>query len=114
MTCKHTPGPWAVDEDPEVKLILICAGVLICAGDREIAAVATTTEDEEAHAAANARLIAAAPDLAELLRCAVAENEADGTAHEYGCACNTDGGCWFNEARALLARINGQEGGSQS
>lgn len=57
----HTPGPWEVTTHPNQSAILITAGA-------NIIAVPGYTENDDEYAA-NARLIAAAPDLLEALRC---------------------------------------------
>lgn len=65
MTEKHTPGPWALDDsecgdlrllDLEGRTLVLVPG---CWPDRR--------DDDDPEAVANARLIAAAPDMLELL-----------------------------------------------
>lgn len=62
MSTKHTPGPWNVD------------GIFICddAGDRIVAEVPKMYDENDL---ANARLIAAAPELLEALQGLVRVNE---------------------------------------
>ncbi len=57
MTNKHTPGPWKVSSDH----------YHICKGATAVAAVFGTTGHDAARSEANARLIAAAPELLEAL-----------------------------------------------
>ena len=67
-TPKHTPGPWTVEQRDVVSLgnaYEEVGPVLVFAGDQRVATCETyTAADEDAP---NARLIAAAPDLAEAL-----------------------------------------------
>lgn len=97
MTTKHTPGPWAVDDDGDV-----CISDL----ERLIAAVdrrnVTLRKDE---AAANAALIAAAPDL--LAACealAEAQQRADAGEH-VGFGLYVDA---VDAARAAIAKAKGE------
>ena len=55
----HTPGPWYVDDAPDVKH----PSVVLADDGATIVAEATTVVAEQHDAEANARLIAAAPDL---------------------------------------------------
>ncbi len=70
MTTKHTPGPWEVEVDERTEICRITrsdipyiAGFNIVSKDSEIVGCEGILSDEQA--AANARLIAAAPDLLE-------------------------------------------------
>jgi hypothetical protein len=62
--CKHTPGPWTLDEPHQVWAEAVGEYVAITA---EIEDFDTVPRDQ---AEANARLIAAAPDLLEALKLA--------------------------------------------
>lgn len=76
----HTPGPWRVDPD-------YSADIQTADGRLEIAAIMSdyTTDNAppEAKAAANARLIAAAPELLDALAALL-----DDYVLTYDCACN--------------------------
>lgn len=85
-----TPGPWEWET-------LHGVGRALCAEDRTVAL-------HDAHwevAPADARLIAAAPEMAELLERAVEEHLNQDTLP-------MDPGCWCWAARDLLARIKGE------
>ncbi len=96
MTTKHTPGPWTYEG---------------CEIVTKIGAwpVAATNEAgiKQPERLANARLIAAAPELAEALRglfenCAIVHNR-------WGDGCNQkEADAVIARARALLARIDGE------
>lgn len=68
---KHTPGPWVVGENQDHDAIM--------ASDYYVATVhdACGIESNDETSRANAKLIAAAPDLLEALRCSVAAFEGD-------------------------------------
>lgn len=92
---KHTPGPWTVNsmtriEGPAFGLIASVRGSL---------------DDEQTHA--NARLIAAAPDLSALL--AEAVSRVDDLVDALGKSIIEveDLAAWSDDARALIARIEG-------
>jgi hypothetical protein len=63
MTVKHTPGPWTVDEIDVGRTAHILGGV-----SNFCAEIVATVALEGQESQANARLIAAAPDLLEALR----------------------------------------------
>ena len=74
---KHTPGPWAINEDPYDRWkfkggwngkIVAGNGASVYNGPSSFNSLRCDTEDE---AKANARLIAAAPELLEALNSAV-------------------------------------------
>ena len=67
---KHTPGPWIIFETP--------LGIEITADDADLGHPATVICEvmDDKHEAANARLIAAAPDMVEALLDAIAVIEA--------------------------------------
>ena len=58
---KHTPGPWSYIGNGDV----VAKSNKYCGGEKDIASVFLTVNDEDE---ANARLIAAAPDLLEALK----------------------------------------------
>ena len=60
----HTPGPWYLDDAPDVKH----PSVILADDGATIVAEAMTVVAEQHDAEANARLIAAAPDLLDLLK----------------------------------------------
>lgn len=82
---KHTPGPWVVwSEEGETRKGRAKVSVCHHVGDlmsEDHICVATVLGDDVAVAAANARLIAAAPELLEALRY-VRANFADGNTRE--------------------------------
>ena len=59
---KHTPGPWEIRGEPGSELLIVQPET-----DWPIAILEAPTSDPDAHAA-NARLIAAAPDMLEALK----------------------------------------------
>lgn len=93
---KYTPGPWHVTPSGHVDSDF--GAVALIMGGRGCGA----SDDETA---GNAEVVASGPTLIDLLSRAVLENEADGTAHEPGCACSTEGTCWYNEARTFLVHV---------
>ena len=84
--CKHTPGPWKLDDDDAVIGITDDGGNIVCLGPEG-------WEKSMARWEANARLIAAAPEMHELLMTATAAGH---TAR------------WQERRRALLKRIDGE------
>lgn len=98
MNLAHTPAPWSVEidhrsNDPE----LIRAHV-----DGEMYDLASVLCDETGNAAANARLMAAAPNLLAALREIVAAVET-GDVDGY-----SPSGDWFREAKAAIAKATGE------
>lgn len=82
MELKHTPGPWRVDPMYEQDVQTADGKIEICGAEYEFKKfgegyVVPNTLDE---AAANALLIAAAPEMLEAL-IAIRESEVDGLAH---------------------------------
>jgi len=67
MTTQHTPGPWKVKQSQGATLRLF-GGPQIQAGRRTVAWPEFPSVDENDISEANARLIAAAPDLLAALR----------------------------------------------
>jgi hypothetical protein len=69
---EHTPGPWSVTEDGEIcagpiEASGICIGTLYCAEDYPCLDPEHEAKCNEEYKA-NARLIAAAPDMLDMLR----------------------------------------------
>jgi hypothetical protein len=88
---KHTQGPWWFAQDPY--------GFVIGAGDFEIAFTVGSLHNEENQTRANARLIAAAPDMLEsLIACEDLLSEL-----EDGGAANPE----LTLARAAIAKATG-------
>lgn len=72
MSAAHTPGPWAVDGDDTLENGNFVGVYVAKAGDGRIGQTFSNclvTSDDECRA--NARLIAVAPDLLEMLRVSV-------------------------------------------
>lgn len=79
MTSKHTPGPWVVHDHPTDPYqyghhVTTADGLTVCSVTYQLP-VSTPHGVEEATRVANARLIAAAPELLEALTKAVEETE---------------------------------------
>lgn len=93
MSTQHTPGPWFIDIESE-KLWDICVDRgedlwVVVQMTQAVGSTALTAED-----IANARLIAAAPDLLEALKAVLSEVE--------GCCCSSE-----RRARAAIAKATG-------
>ena len=100
MTTKHTPGPWYVGSGTyEGRNIYSTASVTDGEGFTYQPVVATAEDDEVACWDANARLIAAAPDLLEALKDMVDLVEL---------LCPFDGP-QQRKARAAIARATGEQ-----
>ncbi len=99
----HTPGPWEVNEnDPSgdaLDVEAVNGGPRICTVD-VAGALDCSPPYSEAEVRANARLIAAAPDLLALVRRMVDLMPCDTETHH-----PDNKGCDFCTARALLARL---------
>ena len=89
MTDKHTPGDWHILSGPEW-------GGFTVSGLRLVATMCDWGV-VEGEAEANARLITEAPAMLAALRDLLAALEARGA-----------GGCSMDQARAILARIDGE------
>ena len=106
---KHTPGPWVVlPEECDRPYIRIRGTVL--GGRYKIANVLTPCyegvhEREAEETRANARLIAAAPEMLEALQ-AIAD-EADGTGKPYSCDSYLPRH-FIEKARAAIAKATGE------
>lgn len=113
MSAQHTPGPWeSVKEDGDEWWFGGTGGRQICiraVGGKSWESFAVLgAEEAETEADANARLIAAAPELLEALRSAVHLYT------QYGLVSGApvdgiSGGQWVNEARAAIAKATGEQ-----
>jgi hypothetical protein len=96
---KHTPGPWIVaahEDDDE--------GFAVVGGEYQMpVALPQSTVGGEAEELANARLIAAAPDLFDALRRLLATSRGNASEHEAGC------GCAVHEADKAIARVSSSD-----
>ena len=93
---KHTPGPWEVDQIDQSTIQIKAAGVIVaevCSGS-----TFTRLSDEQQ---ANARLIAAAPELLASLR------EALKVVDAYRRVSGGDGDITAMNARAAIAKATG-------
>ena len=91
MTVKHTPGPWKIGTPPPngEQTIGTQSGLMV--------AVAVTAVNFKQQTIANARLIAAAPDLLDALQSIIEDIDSDfGTDYDY------------NKARAAIAKATGK------
>ena len=113
----HTPGEWATRLEPEWNggpeiMVVAHQGNF----DVVVAIVSSFTTPPSDEAIANARLIAAAPDMLALLQEAARDMAAHydyyGIYHLMGA--NTDEDCgrcqWVLSARSVLAAIQGEQG----
>lgn len=95
MTSKHTPGPWDAGERDRGVITVFARGLNVSPA---VAHIHTGTTD---YPEADARLIAAGPELLELIR-----EKHDTTL--CGCRVNFPGECFYCRAGALLAKIDGE------
>jgi hypothetical protein len=104
----HTPGPWWVDEDGDY--LCVCEGEVNDCGEREEIATLACNRPSHRHCQPdNARLIAAAPELLEMLRRgadAVGSVEADCDEHGIDCYPARH---WWQDADRLIAKAEGRE-----
>lgn len=123
MKTQHTPGPWLIRSDDALRQTLIWSDART-----DVARIQWDGFTENNETEANARLIAAAPELAEALRemlevsaCRSLSNcggrgavEAPAMLPAYGKRQETPCDCCVCEAartaRAVLAKIEGREG----
>lgn len=96
---EHTPGPWRVANDQECDAFFI---QIISGPKKDIAIVYLAVEDS--HGEANARLIAAAPELLDALRLLLEHSE---SFHDDG---ETEPAeqhreCGWCAARAVIAKV---------
>lgn len=106
----HTTGPWRVMQDTSQEpdaMRIIYGGKL-----ERVAIIPDVEFAEQREAIADARLIAAAPDLLAALRCALADLEGALQAH---CDSNPHGHDWkahalsIDEAHAAIAKATGEQ-----
>lgn len=97
-TTKHTPGPWQADRTTCLD------GVMICNESVDIAMVLGPSEELDEQTLADARLIAAAPEMLEALE----------VISKYGCSCMSVDPDWHS-ARCFIpiakAAIRGARAG---
>jgi hypothetical protein len=105
---KHTPGPWMYDHVDGVVFALQDNG------ERDVDVCTMPVEEAETSREcvihADARLIAAAPELLEALRETLNVVEGE-TCGECGVECETcecDGSAWWRRARAAIAKAEGR------
>lgn len=101
MTTKHTPGPWAVDPD-DSDYVIDATGNHVCAMHACFSASTVdcgSRQDREA----NAHLIAAAPDLLEMLELMAAQHRC-GCRHPACKRCADD-----DECTAAIAKAKGEK-----
>ena len=90
---KHTPGPWAMPDSGQGRI----SKVGVNGGWDGMIATADCGDyaRSRSEGLANARLIAAAPDLLEALKDAVRDSESPGQ--------------WLDESRAAIAKATGEQ-----
>lgn len=98
MSANHTPGPWVYIGNGDI----VARSEKYCGGEKDIASVFLTANDEDE---ANARLIAAAPDLLEALNLGytqtmdyIQRNHLSGSENNQ----------WLVLARAAIAKATGE------
>ena len=93
---KHTPGPWSVEIDHHNN----APEYIRAYADGEMYDLASVLCDETGNATANARQIAAAPDMLDVLQAIAAdiENRA---------RLGLDAPAWYTRARAAIAKATG-------
>lgn len=92
MQAKHTPGPWVYRQSFDARRDIWTA--TDATGHREL--VATIPDADGDHVNADARLIAAAPELLELVLDALDDPDVDILGSE-----------WARDARAAIAKATG-------
>lgn len=80
---KHTPGPWAIDPDDRPGMTWNNHIVVADNPDLRICFMANSGKPDNSECEANARLIAAAPTLADALRALSFPDVPDGDLHKY-------------------------------
>ena len=101
MTIKHTPGPWRIGATPPngEQTIGTRQGLMVAVATTGIALNETL---------ANARLIAAAPDLLEALKLVVQDDE-EWAASDMACDLDESKLPWLAPARAVIAQAQGHK-----
>ena len=99
MRAGHTPGPWAAADVRYNRDFRTCLNVMTEDGLRFIAAVSCDPHTDTAQLAANARLIAAAPDILEAAEALLAVCEMTVFSDQYPAE------CW--KMRAAMAKARG-------
>lgn len=99
MTTQHTPGPWSVETDHHNN----APEYIRAYADGEMYDLASVLCDETGNAKTNARLIAAAPDLLNMLR------NAENWFREYDVQNGPDSGAQLllEDIRAAIAKATG-------
>ncbi len=106
---KYTPGPWKVTTDRHGRPTMVFSvsrgkGVAKTAWD----GYAEQSDKEAAEEAANARLIAAAPDLLEALKKLLESEDLDIYPSSIECGYEFDAEKWAEAARAVVAKAEGR------
>ena len=99
MNALHTPGPWAIRRGHSIVEIRTVAGLEIAA---TTGGAYWSNFSDEAHA--NARLLAAAPELLDVAEGAERLIAGDLTGIEWKCECRV----FLKAARAAIAKATGQ------
>lgn len=102
----HTPGPWASLDRLENSRTL----THITNGAHIVCTLGTTRTDGSLNHSANARLIAAAPQMLEALRAAL---EAMGDTYDARDAAGTEGEQLHDQIAEAIAAATGEEGGAK-
>lgn len=95
MNAKYTPGPWQVGAKHPDRVFQESPSVSNRRRVAQTAPFGCDTDEADAEDFANARLIAAAPDLLEALSAALRESGCDGELCAYS---------WHEQARAAIAK----------
>lgn len=109
MSARHTPGPWTVDWPEEDGSLAMIEGPIVRGAEGQpVAEVLSIGLDAssghyDVHADADARLIAAAPDLLEVAQ------EAEDLLAYYGYDMTGEEQALYDRLRAAIARATGQE-----
>lgn len=108
MQNPHTPGPWVWREDPTSPgyFLVRGKGKNICIMQQRNSDMGMADDPKRSEAIANARLIAASPELAELVRAFVAETVDYATRNKLGDPEQQHNVKW---ARAVLAKVDGSQ-----
>lgn len=108
MSSKHTPGPWTYQENSDAYTHIVRGptNCLIC----------QLSQSTHVEIEANARLIAAAPEMLQALTAVVEAMDKGGldelmccNGRECGCRAATNGDLLVHELRALIAEATGEQ-----